>query len=200
MTKMINPAPNGWRGRGWLPGVHRGTDFGFYNADEEGSQRVVIAAAGEVISESVGGGYNDGWGNQYIVDHGYGIYTTYNHLRTGTMQLNVGQKVEAGTYVGQMGETGEADGVHLHFEVRINGSGAGNRVDPGPWLDGAQEIPGGSDPLAPTQRQVRSDDIVRRRIGAPNRNAPEGEPLQPNDRGNFKGWVTGEKVDVEDVD
>ena len=35
MTKMISPAPAGWRGRGWMPGVHRGTDFGYYNADPE---------------------------------------------------------------------------------------------------------------------------------------------------------------------
>lgn len=143
MTKMINPAPNGWLVRGWIPGEHRGTDFGWYNADIDGSRRVVIAAPGAVIYESRGGGYNDGWGNQYIVDHGHGIYTTYNHLATGTMQLAVGQQVDAGTYVGQMGDTGRTNGeVHLHFEVRINGWGGDNRVDPGPWLSGSKEIPG----------------------------------------------------------
>ena len=46
MTKMINPAPRGWRGRGWIPGVHRGTDFGFYNADPAGTKEVVVAADG----------------------------------------------------------------------------------------------------------------------------------------------------------
>lgn len=199
MTKMISPAPAGWRGRGWIPGVHRGTDFGYYNADPEGTKRVVSAAAGTVVHESVGGGWNDGWGNQYIIDHGFGIYTTYNHFRTGTMQVDVGDVIPAGTYLGQMGQTGDTDGDHLHFEVRINGTGAGNRVDPGPWLDGAQEIPGGSEPISGTQRRVRDDDIVRRRIGAPNRNAPEGDPLQPGEVGNFKGWVHGEPVDGNDL-
>ena len=142
MTKMINPAPRGWRGRGWIPGVHRGTDFGFYNADPDGTKEVVVVADGTVIHESYGGGNNDGWGNQYIVDHGHGIYTTYNHFATGTMQVDVGQFLAAGTYLGQMGDTGNADGEHLHFEVRINGWGADNRVDPGPWLSGSKEIPG----------------------------------------------------------
>ena len=200
MTKMINPAPKGWRGRGWIPGVHRGTDFGFYNADPAGTKEVVVAADGTVIDESYGGGNNDGWGNQYIVDHGHGIYTTYNHFATGTMQVDVGQFLAAGTYLGQMGDTGNADGEHLHFEVRINGWGAGNRVDPGPWLDGTQEIPGGGDePLAPNQRRVLPDDIANRRIGAPSSKAPLGEPLQPGDIGNFDGWIRGENVAGNDV-
>ena len=195
MTKMISPAPKGWRGRGWIPGVHRGTDFGWMDADPDGTKRVVSAAAGTVVHESVGGGWNDGWGNQYIIDHGFGIYTTYNHFRTGTMQVDVGDVLPAGTYLGEMGQTGNADGDHLHFEVRINGTGGGNRVDPGPWLDGTQEIPGGSDPISGTQRQVRSDGEARRRIGAPNTSAPQGDPLPANDVGNFKGWVYGESVD-----
>ena len=204
MTKLINPAPGGWRGRGWIPGTHRGTDFGFYNADPDGSQRVVAAAAGTVISESVGGGYNNGWGNQYIIDHGHGIYTTYNHFRTGSMQVDVGQRVEAGTWLGQMGETGNVDGVHLHFEVRIGGWGGDNRVDPGPWLDGVKEIPGGGGSgaggaLAPNQRRVLGDGAANRRIGAPSTSAPLGEPLQPGDVGNFTGWVRGENVSGNDV-
>lgn len=194
MTKMINPAPGGWFVRGWIPGDHRGTDFGWFNADVDGSRRVVAAAAGTVISESVGGGYNDGWGNQYVIDHGHGIFTTYNHLATGTMQVDVGQHVEAGTYLGQMGATGKTNGeTHLHFEVRVNTADPGNRVDPGPWLDGTQQIPG-DEPLTANQRRVLGDDISNRRIGAASSKAPLGEPLQPGDVGNFQGWVYGETV------
>lgn len=200
MTKMINPAPGGWFVRGWIPGDHRGTDLGWYNADVDGSRRIVAVAAGTVISESVGGGYNDGWGNQYVIDHGHGIFTTYNHLATGTMQLDVGQRVEAGTYVGQMGATGKTNGeVHLHFEVRVGGPGADNRVDPGPWLDGSKEIPG-DEQLLDYQRRVTGDGVYERtgpgtqyaRTGA-DREFAAGDVLD------FKAWTRGEAITLNGV-
>lgn len=200
MTKMINPAPGGWFVRGWIPGDHRGTDLGWYNADVDGSRRIVAAAAGTVISESVGGGYNDGWGNQYVIDHGHGIFTTYNHLATETMQLDVGQRVEAGTYVGQMGATGKTNGeVHLHFEVRVGGPGADNRVDPGPWLDGSKEIPG-DEQLLDYQRRVTGDGVYERtgpgtqyaRTGA-DREFAAGDVLD------FKAWTRGEVITLNGV-
>ena len=53
--------------------------------------------------------------------------------------------------------------------------------------------------LGPQQRQGRSDNEARRRQGAPNTSAPQGDPLAANDVGNFQGWVTGESVEGNDL-
>jgi hypothetical protein len=42
---------------------------------------------------------------------------TYFHMVKGSIKVKVGQKIEAGTIVGKMGETGFATGKHLHWEI-----------------------------------------------------------------------------------
>jgi murein DD-endopeptidase MepM/ murein hydrolase activator NlpD len=54
-----------------------------------------------------------------IVQHKYGYETTYGHL--DTIAVNVGQKVKKGEFLGTMGSTGRATGVHLHYCVIQNG-------------------------------------------------------------------------------
>jgi murein DD-endopeptidase MepM/ murein hydrolase activator NlpD len=65
------------------------------------------------------GGWNGGYGNVVMIDHGYGWVTVYGHLS----QINVVpcQAVYAGTPIGLAGNTGNSFGAHLHFEVRQNG-------------------------------------------------------------------------------
>jgi murein DD-endopeptidase MepM/ murein hydrolase activator NlpD len=43
------------------------------------------------------------------------LYTTYNHL--SRWYVRPGQKVSAGQKIGLVGQSGEATGPHLHFEV-----------------------------------------------------------------------------------
>jgi murein DD-endopeptidase MepM/ murein hydrolase activator NlpD len=74
------------------------------------------AAAGTVILA----GWNGGYGNMVVVDHGGGISTGYAHM--SSISVSVGQSVGQGTVVGGMGTTGSSTGVHLHFEVRVNGA------------------------------------------------------------------------------
>jgi len=62
-------------------------------------------------------------GNTVIIDHGYGISTTYSHLRK--MLVAVGDKVNQGEQVGEVGATGRATGPHLDwrlnlFEIRLD--------------------------------------------------------------------------------
>lgn len=82
------------------------------------------SAEGTVVKSSASGvvrlvDSNEVFGNYVVVDHGYGITTVYKHLLTTMVSkndvLNVGQEI------GTMGATGNVSGVHLHFEVRING-------------------------------------------------------------------------------
>ena len=58
-------------------------------------------------------------GRQVWIDHGKGVVTRYAHL-SAVEPLVVGEKIEAGTLLGQVGSSGYPQGgPHLHFEVRI---------------------------------------------------------------------------------
>ena len=61
-----------------------------------------------------------GYGNRIQVDHGNGYTTLYAHL--SGIYVSPGQKVSKGDVIGAMGSTGRSSGVHLHFEVRRDGT------------------------------------------------------------------------------
>ncbi len=59
------------------------------------------------------------YGNVIVVDHGQGITSHYFHLETTLVE--VGDTVDNDTQIAGMGTTGFSTGVHLHFEIHING-------------------------------------------------------------------------------
>ena len=61
-----------------------------------------------------------GYGYLVIVDHGDGYRSYYGHLYG--FYVDVGQEVERGDLLGQLGNTGHSTGPHLHFEIRYLGS------------------------------------------------------------------------------
>lgn len=77
-----------------------------------------IIAPGEGVVVSVNG-HGRGYGNHVVVSHGYGYETLYAHM--SKISVHEGQKVERGTVLGQVGETGFATAPHLHYEVHIDG-------------------------------------------------------------------------------
>jgi murein DD-endopeptidase MepM/ murein hydrolase activator NlpD len=81
---------------------------------------IAAAATGTVISA----GWSGGYGQLVVLDHGNGLSTAYAHL--SSISVAPGQTVPQGSAVGGMGTTGHSTGVHLHFEVRVNGAA----VDP----------------------------------------------------------------------
>ncbi len=59
------------------------------------------------------------YGRMVELDHGNGITTRYGHLYRAVVRP--GQRVAQGERIGEMGSSGRATGVHLHYEVHVGG-------------------------------------------------------------------------------
>ncbi|MBQ7688183.1 MAG: M23 family metallopeptidase [Clostridia bacterium] len=105
--------------------LHAALDIGSKVGTSLG-KTVVAAAEGTVVISGVHSSY----GYYVKIDHGNGMQTLYAHCMAGSLLVNVGDHVDAGTPIAKVGMTGYATGPHLHFEVIINGV----RVDPKPYL------------------------------------------------------------------
>ncbi|MBI2645262.1 peptidoglycan DD-metalloendopeptidase family protein [Candidatus Uhrbacteria bacterium] len=76
------------------------------------SSNDIYAAAGGVVIFS---GWQRGYGNTIIVDHGDGKKTRYAHA--SKLFVYVGESVSRGEVIAKVGSTGRSTGPHLHFEV-----------------------------------------------------------------------------------
>jgi murein DD-endopeptidase MepM/ murein hydrolase activator NlpD len=92
---------------------HKGIDIA-----NKAAPNVLAADSGKVILAGWPDGY--GYGNRVIIDHGNGYRTLYAHL--SRIYVIPGQSVNRGDAIGQMGSTGRSTGIHLHFEVILNGT------------------------------------------------------------------------------
>ena len=63
--------------------------------------------------------YGSGYGNNVVVNHGYGYETLYGHM--AKILVRAGQKVKRGELIGYVGNTGLSSGPHVHYEVHKNG-------------------------------------------------------------------------------
>jgi murein DD-endopeptidase MepM/ murein hydrolase activator NlpD len=82
---------------------------------------VVASAHGRVSTV----GHQGEYGLMIEIDHGYGTTTRYAHLSRA--RVRVGQSVQRGDTIGNVGQSGLATGPHLHYEVLINGQAANPR-------------------------------------------------------------------------
>lgn len=69
-------------------------------------------------------------GNHVILDIGHGLYAFYAHLRKDSITVHKGQHVKAGTVIGELGNTGNTSGPHLHFHVMDGPSAMGSQGVP----------------------------------------------------------------------
>lgn len=97
---------------------HKGIDFGGRRGDP------IYATGNGVVVHSEKGLRRKGYGQQLVIDHGFGYKTRYAHLNERLVK--VGQEVKRGELIGYMGSTGGSTGPHLHYEVIY----MGNNVDP----------------------------------------------------------------------
>jgi murein DD-endopeptidase MepM/ murein hydrolase activator NlpD len=105
--------------------MHSGLDFrGPYGAP------IYAAAKGTVSFVGVRAGY----GNCVEISHGGGLVTRYAHM--SRFRTQVGQAVNPGEVIGQIGSSGRSTGPHLHFEVRLND----RAMNPRPFLEAVPDV------------------------------------------------------------
>ncbi len=66
-------------------------------------------------------GWNGGYGNFVLINHGDGLTTGYAHIANNKTFVHFGEQVSTGTHIADIGSTGGSTGCHLHYEVRRNG-------------------------------------------------------------------------------
>lgn len=109
------------------PGSHVSSEFGEYRSPSDPAHKgldlgtsgaylpTYAAASGTVVIA----GYSNSAGNWVVIDHGNGFVTKYMHH--SSLSVSAGQRVSQGDQIGVTGNTGASQGVHLHFQVEVNG-------------------------------------------------------------------------------
>jgi len=106
--------------RGFFPG-HTGIDI----YAPRGTS-IMAAAAGTVkMAANEPTGFR-GYGWIVIIDHGDGVSTWYAHC--SKFNVAAGDKVKVGDPIAFVGDTGQAQGTHLHFELRIGAAAVDPRL------------------------------------------------------------------------
>lgn len=94
-----------------------GSSYEFHSGQDIEAQMgdpVVAAASGKVTFV----GWQNGYGQLVVIDHGDGLTTRYGHL--SHIDVAQGQTVERSEFIGRVGSTGRSTGPHLHYEIRVN--------------------------------------------------------------------------------
>ncbi len=123
--QFAHPCPgtylsSGFGYRSFDHSFHKGYDF----ASHGKSLPTYAAADGTVIIA----GWSNSAGNWIVINHGHGLVTKYMHH--SKIYVHAGQKVTKGQNIGMSGTTGYSSGIHLHFQVEVDGQA----VNPGSYL------------------------------------------------------------------
>jgi murein DD-endopeptidase MepM/ murein hydrolase activator NlpD len=98
---------------------HEGLDF------PAATGTPIYAAAGGIVSFAE---QTSDYGKLVKIDHGSGLETRYAH--SSRILVKVGERIEKGQEIAEVGNTGRSTGPHLHYEIRLNG----NALDPRRYL------------------------------------------------------------------
>ncbi|MDQ1135899.1 murein DD-endopeptidase MepM/ murein hydrolase activator NlpD [Microbacterium sp. SORGH_AS 1204] len=107
-------------------GMHEGADF----VPGEGAPVQAIADGTVRIATEQGGAF----GVTVLIDHqidGQLVSSRYGHMQYGSLQVQQGQHVKVGQFLGRTGNTGRSFGAHTHVEILQNGT---TPIDPIAWL------------------------------------------------------------------
>ncbi|HEX9424129.1 MAG TPA: M23 family metallopeptidase [Pyrinomonadaceae bacterium] len=100
----------------------RRNPFGGNSYEFHSGQDIDAAMGAPVVAGASGSvtfvGWQNGYGQLVVIDHGGGLTTRYGHL--SHIDVTQGQQVERAQLIGRVGSTGRSTGPHLHYEIRIN--------------------------------------------------------------------------------
>lgn len=106
---------------------------------------------------------DNAFGNDVILDIGFGRYAAYAHMIPGSARVKLGDMVEAGQVIGRVGNSGNSSAPHLHFQI-ING----------PRFLGSE-----GEPYAHPHLRVRSTSIAEDGNGIPYVISPKAARTEP---------------------
>lgn len=92
------------------PRMHNGQDFAVPYGTE------IYATGDGTVIES---GWNGGFGNCIVIDHGYGLQSIYGHL--SGIKVVKDLNVKRGDLIGISGSSGLSSGPHLHYQIEQKG-------------------------------------------------------------------------------
>lgn len=108
---------------------HAGTDW----AAPDGTP--IYAIADGVVASA---DYNEVRGGVIVIDHtisGEAVSSVYIHMWETGIHVQPGDTVTAGQHIGDVGNSGQSTGPHLHLEIWPGGRDTGEHTDPEPWLE-----------------------------------------------------------------
>jgi murein DD-endopeptidase MepM/ murein hydrolase activator NlpD len=88
---------------------HNGIDISTYRSGDA----IIATADGKVIIAE----YDVEYGNLIKIEHNHGFHTLYAHMEV--LRIQVGQRVQQGEIIGNIGNTGISTGPHLHYEIHL---------------------------------------------------------------------------------
>lgn len=141
-------------------GFHHGIDIiPLLNGKKDNNAEVLAFASGTVTAvQKTGVQY--GQACLVRVKHDNGLFSLYYHLKSESIVVNVGDKVEKGQFLGIIGTTGNSTGIHLHFQIDKGNSQSS--INPYSYLFNGAEIEDAKS--EPVKEDSELLDLVRRTI------------------------------------
>jgi murein DD-endopeptidase MepM/ murein hydrolase activator NlpD len=134
LERNMHTYENVLRERGYMPSVWpvvgklesgfggRRNPFGGSSYEFHSGQDIDAATGDPVVAGATGTvtfvGWQNGYGQLVVIDHGGGLTTRYGHL--SHIDVALGEAVQRSQFIGRVGSTGRSTGPHLHYEIRIN--------------------------------------------------------------------------------
>lgn len=154
VTSRFGPRTYTYRGR-QVSDYHKGIDL------VGGSE--IVAFADGVVTATCNTGVQYGQACYVRIRHTNGFQTLYYHLKSGSVCVSVGQSVKKGQKLGIMGATGQATGVHLHFQID-KGSSA-SAIDPYDYIFNSKAFDGSSSSTPSGDVDQLARDVIAGKYG-----------------------------------
>lgn len=148
VTSAFGPRTYTYQGRK-ISDYHKGIDL------IGGSE--IVAFDDGVVTATCNSGVQYGQACYVRIKHSSGWQTLYYHLKSGSVCVSVGQTVKRGQKLGIMGATGQATGVHLHFQID-KGSSA-TAINPYDYVFNGKELGGSSSSSKKSNEEVAREVI-----------------------------------------